>query len=336
MILVIGGAGYIGSHICKMLSKNGYDVLVYDNLSAGHKEFIKWGEFVKGDLADKELLNKVFENYKIDAVMHFSAFIFVGESVKNPYKYYHNNVANTLNLLNTMLNHNVKNFVFSSTAAVYGLPENIPIVENEILNPINPYGRSKLMVEQILKDFSNAYGLNYVSLRYFNASGADPDGEIGEWHNPETHLIPLVLDAAIGFRENIKIFGTDYDTFDGTCIRDYIHVNDLASAHILALEYLLEKTNKNRNSEPVKEIFNLGNGKGFSVRQIIDLAKKITGKDFKVIETERREGDPPILIASSEKIKKVLGWKPEFDSPEIIIETAWNWHKILYERYKKK
>lgn len=336
MILVVGGAGYIGSHVCKMLAKKGYDVIVYDNLSSGHKEFLKWGEFIEGDLSDYSKLDNIFKTKKIDVVMHFSAFIFVGESVKDPYKYYQNNVSNTLNLLNAMKNNNVKNFVFSSTAAVYGLPEKVPIVENEVLNPINPYGRSKLMVEQILNDFSYAYGLNYVSLRYFNASGADPDTEIGEWHNPETHLIPLVLDAAIGAREDIKIFGTDYDTFDGTCIRDYIHVNDLAQAHILALEYLLEESKKKNKigEKGISEIFNLGNGKGFSVRQIINIAKKVTGIDIKVVETERRAGDPPVLVSSSDKIKKILGWKPIFDDPEIIIKTAWEWHKILYERYK--
>ncbi|MGN1322332.1 MAG: UDP-glucose 4-epimerase GalE, partial [Methanosphaera sp.] len=243
------------------------------------------------------------------------------ESVRNPEKYYHNNVLNTMNLLHVMLKHDVKKFIFSSTCATYGVPQKIPLVEDHPQNPINPYGWTKLMVERILKDYDKAYGLKSVILRYFNASGADKSGEIGEWHNPETHLIPLILDAAMGKREDIKIFGTDYDTPDGTCIRDYIHVTDLADAHILSLKYL-EQNNKSNQ-------FNLGNGQGFSVREVIESVKRVTGKDFKVTESERREGDPAILIGSSKKAKEVLGWNPQYTDIDQIVETAWNWHQKL-------
>jgi UDP-glucose 4-epimerase len=253
--------------------------------------------------------------------MHFAAFTYVGESVEDPQKYYMNNVKNTLNLLQVMLEENVKRFVFSSTCATYGNPVEIPITENHPQNPINPYGRGKLIVEQILKDYSDAYGLKYASLRYFNAAGADPDCEIGELHDPETHLIPLVLDAASAKREDIKIFGTDYDTPDGTCIRDYIHVTDLADAHILALEYL----NRGGNSD----VFNLGNGSGFSVKEVIETARKITGKQIKEIEVERRPGDPPILIGSSKKAMEILKWKPKYHDLSQIIETAWKWHETI-------
>lgn len=253
--------------------------------------------------------------------MHFSSFIDVGESVRNPEKYYNNNVVNTMNLLNVMLKHDVKKFIFSSTCATYGIPQKIPLTENHPQNPINPYGWTKLMVERILKDYDTAYGLKSVILRYFNASGADESGIIGEWHNPETHLIPLILDAAMGKREDIKIFGTDYDTPDGTCIRDYIHVTDLADAHILSLEYL----NKNNQSNQ----FNLGNGQGFSVREVIESVKRVTGRNFNVTQTQRREGDPAILIGSSKKAKDTLGWDPQYVNIDKIIETAWNWHQKL-------
>ena len=245
----------------------------------------------------------------------------MGESVTNPEKYYTNNVVNTMNLLHVMLKHNVKKFIFSSTCATYGVPQKIPLVEDHPQNPINPYGMTKLMVEKILKDYDNAYGLKSVILRYFNASGADESGEIGEWHNPETHLIPLILDAAIGKREDIKIFGTDYDTEDGTCIRDYIHVTDLADAHIRALKYLEDENTSNE--------FNLGNGVGFSVRQVIESAKKVTGRDFKVEETKRRPGDPAVLIGSSKKAKDTLGWNPQYTDIDDIIKTAWIWHQKL-------
>jgi UDP-glucose 4-epimerase len=275
-ILVVGGAGYIGSHVAKSLFKIGYNPIVFDNLVYGHKDLIKWGDFIEADLSDTQSITKVFNHYQIKAVMHFSAYTNVGESVGNPSKYYFNNVVNTLGLLERMLTNQVKYFIFSSSAAVYGNPVGVPISEDHPKDPINPYGWTKLIVEQILSDFSYAYGLKYVSLRYFNAAGADPEGETGEDHNPETHLIPIILDVALGKREYVEIFGTDYETPDGTCIRDYIHVMDLADAHILALENLL---NVGKGS-----ILNLGNGKGFSVKEVIQVASKITGKKIKVIE----------------------------------------------------
>jgi UDP-glucose 4-epimerase len=318
-VLITGGAGYIGSHVVKALGEKGYEVLVVDNLSKGHREAVLYGRLVVADLKDKETLDAIFREFKPDAVMHFAAFIEVAESVKEPLKYYRNNTVNTMNLLEVMLRNDVNRFIFSSTAAVYGNPEKIPIPETESVKPINPYGQSKAFVEKILQDFDRSYGLRYVSLRYFNAAGADPEGRIGESHNPETHLIPLILKAAKGERGSIKIFGTDYPTPDGTCIRDYIHVDDLAEAHILALEYLL--------SGGSSEVFNCGYGCGFSVREVIDTAKKVTGIDFSVEETERRPGDPAILVADSSKIKDVLSWKPQFDDLEYIIRTAWNWER---------
>lgn len=317
MILIVGGAGYIGSHMNKMLNQRGLETLVLDNLVYGHREAVKWGQFVEGDLADVELLGRIFTEYPIDAVMHFSAYAYVGESVLKPAKYYNNNVANTLHLLDAMMRHNVKYFIFSSTCATYGEPKRMPIIEDMPQNPINPYGRSKLMVEKILEDYHRAYGLNYCALRYFNAAGADPDCEIGEQHDPETHLIPLVLDAAIGKRESISVFGTDYPTVDGTCVRDYIHINDLADAHIRALDYI----QKNHCSEQ----FNLGNGCGYSVKKIIEMARKVTGREIKVVYADRRAGDPPELIGSAEKALRILGWTPKFDL-QSIIETAWKWH----------
>ncbi|PAV07046.1 UDP-glucose 4-epimerase GalE [Methanosphaera cuniculi] len=321
MILIVGGAGYIGSHVNKALNEAGYETIILDNLSYGHKESIKWGTFVKCDLADVNKVDEIFTKYDITAVMHFSSFIDVGESVTNPEKYYYNNVVNTMNLLHVMLKHDVKKFIFSSTCATYGIPQKIPLVEDHPQNPINPYGMTKLMVEKILHDYDEAYGLKSVILRYFNASGADKTAEIGEWHNPETHLIPLILDAALGKREDIKIFGTDYDTPDGTCIRDYIHVTDLADAHIRSLKYLEDNNESNQ--------FNLGNGLGFSVREVIESVKNVTGRDFKVTETTRREGDPAILIGSSEKANKILGWNPQYTNIDQIVETAWKWHQKL-------
>ncbi|GAB6077179.1 UDP-glucose 4-epimerase GalE [Desulfurobacterium crinifex] len=318
-ILVTGGAGYIGSHVVKVLGERGYEVLVVDNLSKGHKEAVLYGKLFVANLGDKKTLDVIFREFRPDAVMHFAAFIEVAESVKEPLKYYKNNTVNTINLLEVMLRNDVNRFIFSSTAAVYGNPEKIPIPETEPIKPINPYGQSKAFVEKILEDFDKSHGLRYVSLRYFNAAGADPEGRIGESHNPETHLIPLILKTAKGERESIKIFGTDYPTPDGTCIRDYIHVDDLAEAHILALEYLLGGGNS--------EVLNCGYGCGFSVREVIDTAKKVTGIDFKVEETERRLGDPAILVADSSKVKDVLSWKPKFDDLEYIIRTAWNWEK---------
>jgi len=328
MILIVGGAGYIGSHINKELYKMGEKTLVFDNLIYGHKEAVKWGKFIEADLNNIDDIKSVFQKYSIKAVMHFAAFAYVGESVTNPKKYYQNNVANTLNLLNIMLEFNVNNFIFSSTCATYGNPIETPITESHPQNPINPYGQSKLMIEKILNDYSNAYNFNYVALRYFNAAGADIDCEIGENHTPETHLIPLVLDAAIGKRENIKIFGTDYDTKDGTAVRDYIHVTDLAQAHILALKYL----QKGGNST----IFNLGNGEGYSVSQVIQCARKITEKEIHSIDEPRRDGDPASLIGGAKKAKEILGWKPKYESLEDIISTAWNWHQKLYKNADAK
>ncbi|MFN4245227.1 MAG: UDP-glucose 4-epimerase GalE [Brevinematia bacterium] len=319
-ILVAGGAGYIGSHVCKVLYRKGFNVIIFDNLSHGYEFLAKYGKFILGDIGDRKQLDLVFKNYKIDVVMHFCAYIEVGESVQNPRKYYVNNLYNAINLFEAMLDNGVDKVIFSSTAAVYGMPKNVPIDEEEDKNPINPYGRTKWMIEQILKDYSDSHGLRYVAFRYFNAAGADPDGELGEAHDPETHLIPLVLDAAMGVRKSIKVFGVDYPTPDGTCIRDYIHVNDLALAHVKGVEYLL-----NGN---VSNYFNLGNGKGFSVREIIESVKKVTGKNFLVEEVERRPGDPAILVAKSDKAREVLGWVPEYGI-EDIIKHAWVWHQKL-------
>ncbi len=319
-ILVAGGAGYIGSHVCKLLYKKGYEVVVYDNLSRGYKDFVKWGEFVEGDISDERKLKEVFNAYKIEVVMHFCAFIEVAESVIEPEKYYINNLANTIYLLKAMRECNIDKFIFSSTAAIFGNPAQIPIKEDAPKNLINPYGRIKLMVENMLDDYDKAYGLKAICFRYFNAAGADPDGEVGEAHNPETHLIPLVLDAAIGRKECVKIYGDDYPTKDGTCIRDYIHVNDLAEAHILGLKFLFEQSKS--------EKFNLGSGEGYSVREIIDTVKEVTKKDLKVVVGSRREGDPAILIADSQKAKKMLGWEIKFNLQDII-KTAWDWHKKL-------
>ena len=325
-LLVVGGAGYIGSHMVKMLTKAGHQVITLDNLSTGFKTAVKYGELVVGDLADLNLLENLFQQHQFNGVMHFAANSLVGESVTNPSKYYRNNVANTLNLLDVMVRHNVKHFIFSSTAATFGEPEYVPIDEAHPQNPINPYGASKLMIERILKDYATAYGLNSVSLRYFNACGADPDGEMGENHDPETHLIPLILQAASGRRNNITVFGRDYATQDGTCIRDYIHINDLCAAHALALDYL--KTNQDQGALA----FNLGNGQGFSVQQVIEVVKKVVveqGCELKVEEGQRRLGDPATLIADATQAKQTLGWQPQYDDLETIVRHAWAWeHKI--------
>ena len=320
-ILIVGGAGYIGSHTNKELNKRGYKTIVYDNLIYGHKEFVKWGEFFLGDLANIDQIRLLFSNYDIKAVMHFSAFAYAGESMKDPQKYYLNNVNSTLNLLQVMLEFNVKYFIFSSSCATYGEPETVPIFETQQQLPVNPYGRSKLMIENIIEDYDRAYGLKYVSLRYFNAAGADPDSEIGEWHLPETHLIPLILDVALKKRGAIKIFGTDYDTSDGTCIRDYIHVTDLAVAHILAFEYLINGNSSNS--------FNLGSGRGYSVKEVIEKAVSITDKKIDIINDKRRPGDPAVLISAAEKAGKILGWRPKYDDLDAILETAWGWHKRI-------
>ncbi len=319
MILVVGGAGYIGSHLVKELVEK-EEVIVLDNLATGHQESVdERAIFIKGDLGKEEDLEPIFSKYPIKAVMHFAAFSLVGESVQDPYKYYENNVANTLTLLKTMLKHNVKNFIFSSTAATYGIPEDEIILESSKTSPINPYGKSKLMVEQILADFQTAYGLNYVVLRYFNAAGAHESGAIGEQHDPETHLIPIILQHLLGQRESISVFGTDYPTEDGTCIRDYIHVTDLAAAHIKAVEALLDGSKQ-------AETYNLGNGVGYSVKEVIETCEKVTGKQANVVLAERRAGDPARLIASSSKIYEDLGWKAK-RGLESIIQSAWDWHK---------
>ncbi|ACF12520.1 UDP-glucose 4-epimerase [Chloroherpeton thalassium ATCC 35110] len=323
-VLITGGAGYIGSHAVRRLKQAGYKTLVLDNLVYGHSEFVEADELIIGDLENTKLLNQVFSKHKIQAVMHFAAYAYVGESVQNPAKYYRNNVASTLNLLDAMLAYKVKKFIFSSTCATYGEPDEIPITETHPQRPINPYGQSKLMVEKILDDYDHAYDLRSVRLRYFNAAGADPDGGIGEDHDPETHLIPLVLDAALERRAHISMFGTDYDTPDGTCVRDYIHVTDLAEAHVLGLKYL-ENGGKT-------DFFNLGNGNGFSVKEVIETARKITGKEIPAKIAPRRPGDPASLVGSSEKIKSALGWKPQFPDLPAIIETAWQWHKTRFGR----
>ncbi|MEM6753267.1 MAG: UDP-glucose 4-epimerase GalE [Cyanobacteria bacterium P01_C01_bin.38] len=321
-ILVTGGAGYIGSHTVLALKKAGYEVLILDNLVYGHRDLVEQilkVELIEGDTGDRDLLDKLFKSRNIAAVMHFSAYAYVGESVSDPAKYYRNNVIGTITLLEAMLAASVKNFVFSSTCATYGVPKTVPIPEDHPQNPINPYGATKLMVERILSDFSEAYDFKSVRFRYFNAAGADPQGLLGEDHNPETHLIPLVLQTALGKRESISIFGTDYPTSDGTCVRDYIHVSDLADAHVLGLKYLLKGGDST--------FFNLGNGNGFSVKEIIEAAKLVTGKDIKAVECDRRPGDPPALIGSAEKARKILGWQPQYTSIKDIMTHAWEWHQ---------
>lgn len=318
-ILVTGGAGYIGSHVVKALGEKGHDLLIYDNLSKGRRDAVLYGRLVAGDLADRALLEDTIGSFRPEAVMHFAAFIEVAESMREPSKYYRNNTANTLALLDTMLKFKVVNFIFSSTAAVYGIPDRVPIPATAAMLPINPYGRSKALVEQALMDISESQGLRYVSLRYFNAAGADPLARIGEAHLPETHLIPLALKTAKGERQSLAIYGTDYPTPDGTCIRDYIHVDDLADAHILTLEYLM-------NGGPSK-VFNCGYGHGYSVREVVDTVRSITGRNLNVIETGRRPGDPAVLIADSSDLRQTLAWQPHHDDLEYIIKTAWAWEQ---------
>lgn len=318
-ILVTGGAGYIGSHVLKALLKAGHRVITFDNLQKGHKAAITGGDFIEGDLSNKKLLNQVMQKNKIEGVIHLAADSLVGESMENPGKYYLNNFTNGINLLEAMINNGVKKIVFSSTAAVYGEPNDIPIKENNQTKPTNTYGETKLFFEKALKRYDEIYDLKYISLRYFNAAGADPEAEIGEAHNPETHLIPIVLQTALGLRDKIYIYGNDYQTRDGSCIRDYIHVNDLSAAHILALESLADGKESS--------IYNLGNGEGYSVKEVINTVKKVTGRDFKVEISARRSGDPAVLIASSDKIRRELNWQPQYSNLEKIIATAWEWHK---------
>jgi UDP-glucose 4-epimerase len=317
-ILVIGGAGYIGCHMVDALIKRAHDIVILDDLSTGHREFIPQDKLIIGNLGDALLLEELFSTHRFDAVMHFAAFIQVGESVINPAKYYDNNVIKTLTLLNIMIKHNVKNFIFSSTAAIFGDPQTNLIDETHAKNPINPYGRSKWMVEQILHDYEKAYGLQSVSLRYFNAAGADLQARFGECHEPESHLIPLLLQVASGQHKNIELYGDDYPTLDGTCIRDYIHVVDIAAAHLLALETLL-------NKKKISAAYNIGLGQGHSVKQVIDMVTAITGKKITLVVQQRRPGDPPQLIANSKKINAELGWVPHHSNLETIIESAWRW-----------
>jgi UDP-glucose 4-epimerase len=327
-ILVTGGAGYIGSHVVKMLGERGYDVLTYDNLSTGNRWAVLYGGLVVADLADRVSLNRMMRDFAPEAVMHFAAAIVVPESVREPLKYYGNNTANTLNLLKAMRGGGVNSFLFSSTAAVYGIPAQSPIGEDSPLSPINPYGTSKMMTEMILKDLAFADPrFRYVSLRYFNVAGADPEGKIGQAYKDATHLITRAVKTAKGELAGLQIFGTDYPTHDGTCIRDYIHVNDLSEAHILALEYLWRAARS--------EVFNLGYGHGYSVREVVRAAKKATGIDFAVEETGRREGDAPSLIADSSKATRILGWQPKYDNLEFIIKTAWEWEKRMDEKGRK-
>ncbi len=327
-ILVCGGAGYIGSHMVAYLKENNEQVVILDNMEKGHRAAAEavGGKLYIGDLRDRKILDKVFTENKIRAVIDFAADSLVGESVTEPLKYFENNMGSTINLLNAMKDYNVKYIVFSSTAATYGEPESVPIVETDRTLPTNPYGESKLAVEKILKWCDNAYGIKYTCLRYFNAAGAHISGEIGEDHKQETHLIPIILQVAMGKRKKIMIFGDDYPTEDGTCVRDYVHVTDLASAHLLAL--------KRMEAGGESAIYNLGNGEGFSVKQVIDKAIEVTGVNITAEIDQRRAGDPAVLIASSDKAKKELGWKPKYNSLENIIETAWNWHKNHFHGYE--
>jgi UDP-glucose 4-epimerase len=321
-ILVLGGAGYIGSHTSYLLNQKGYNVVILDNLLHGQNFNHKWATLIKADFADELVLESIFKNYNIEAVMHFAALIEVGISVKKPAEFYENNVIKTIKFLNFMLKHGIKKFIFSSSCAIYGNPQKIPMDENHSFYPISPYGKNKLAVEFVLKDYANAYGLQYVSLRYFNAAGADPKNGLGEQHNPETHIIPLML-RAINQDKEFKIFGTDYNTQDGSCVRDYIHVRDLASAHFLALEYL-NTTNKS-------DVFNLGTGNGYSVKEMVQMTQKVTGKSLKVNLFERRPGDVDTLIADNKKIKTILGWRPEYSDLNNILQTAHEWEDQFYK-----
>ena len=327
-LLVLGGAGYIGSHTAVELLESGHEVVIVDSLVTGYEAAVPEGaSFYQGDIRDYDFLNELFKKEAIDAVIHFAAFSLVGESVTDPLKYYENNLYGTKVLLKAMIDNGVNKIVFSSTAATYGEPENIPILEDDRTCPTNPYGETKLAMEKMMKWSANAYGLKYVSLRYFNACGAHKSAKIGEAHNPESHLIPLVLQVPNGKRESVSIYGTDYDTPDGTCIRDYIHVTDLAKAHILAVEYLMKGGESN--------VFNLGNGVGYSVREVIETARRVTGHPIPAVEIPRRAGDPARLVASGEKAREILGWKPEITELEDIIRSAWAWHSSHPNGYDK-
>jgi UDP-arabinose 4-epimerase len=318
-ILVTGGAGYIGAHACKALAAAGYTPVTYDSLVYGHERAVKWGPFEKGDILDGARLSEVMQRHKPAAVMHFAAFAYVGESVTEPAKYYRNNVVGTLSLLDAMRAHDIHHIVFSSTCATYGIPETVPIAEDTPQKPINPYGASKLMIERVLSDYADAYAMKCVALRYFNAAGADANGEIGESHDPETHLIPLVLDAASGVRPHITVLGDDYPTPDGTCIRDYVHVTDIADAHVCALGKLGNGT--------LRRAYNLGTGSGFSVAEVIAAAKRVTGCKIPVVQGARRAGDPAQLLADARLVSRELGWTARHSSIDNILETAWRWHQ---------
>ncbi len=326
-VLVVGGAGYIGSHTVKELVRAGREPIVYDDLRKGHRDAIGDVTFVTGDLHDSQALKEAIVEYGVDGVIHFAAFIEVGESMRDPQKYYRNNVTGALNLLSVMRETGVERLIFSSSAAVYGEPEQIPVPEDAALQPTSVYGRTKMIVELALADYAMAYGLHYAALRYFNVAGADASGDIGEDHDPETHLIPLIIKTLMGQRAKFSLFGTDYPTHDGTCVRDYVHVTDLARAHVLALQWL-EKNDQSR-------VYNLGNGNGFSNREIIETVERITGKKLNMVEESRRPGDPATLVAGSQKIKNDLGWKPEYDSLDTIIETAWRWHTAYPTGYNR-
>lgn len=321
-ILITGGAGYVGSHVLKALRADGVPCVVLDNLSRGHREHVLDADLVVGEVADVPLVRQVIGDYRVTAVMHFAAYAYVGESVADPLRYYTNNVTATVNLLTAMVEGGVGTMVFSSTCATYGVPDAIPITEDHPQRPINPYGATKMIVERVLRDVGEAHGLRSVALRYFNAAGADPSATIGEWHAPETHLIPLALAAAAGHRDGVEIYGTDYPTSDGTCVRDYIHVVDLAQAHILGLQYL--------DAGNPSAVFNLGNGNGFSVREVIEAVEKVTGRKVKATVAPRRPGDPAVLVGSADKARSVLGWASRFDTLEAIVETAWTWYRTRW------
>jgi UDP-arabinose 4-epimerase len=317
-VLIVGGAGYIGSHTAKRVARAGLTPVVFDNLEYGHKSAVKWGPFVEGDLADSALIQRVLREYKITSVIHFAAYAYVGESVTNPRKYFRNNVVCTLNLLDAMVDAGVREIVFSSTCATYGVPHEVPISENHPQKPVNPYGESKLAVEKILHWYAGAYGTHFAALRYFNAAGADPDGELGEDHDPETHLIPLAITAALGRGNQLSIYGSDYPTPDGTAVRDYIHVTDLAEAHWLALRRLAESNDDIR--------LNLGTGRGHSVREVVAAVEKVSGRQVPAREAPRRAGDPPALVADAREAAKVLGWRPTYPELQTIVEHAFRWH----------
>ena len=318
-ILISGGAGYIGSHTAKSLSRSGFEPVVYDNLSTGHRWAVKWGPLVEADLSDEASLRRTLKEYKVKAVVHFAAYAYVGESVREPRRYFENNVANTLRLLHALLDAGVNDIVFSSSCAVYGVPQSLPISENHPKDPVNPYGDSKLFIERVLEWYGRAYGLHWAALRYFNAAGADDDGELGEVHDPEPHLVPRLIEAALGKLDSVEIFGTDYPTEDGTAVRDYVHVSDLAEAHVATLQHLLS------GGESISA--NLGTGHGASVREVITAVERVSGTAIKTKLAPRRPGDPPILIADPSYAEKVLGWRPKLSSLDHIVDSAWNWHR---------